>query len=81
MFKPWSIISITIAIVLAFVLWANMIRFEYALVVATATAAAASLSRSVTNPAAPAPASAVATAEPIPPAAPVTNAERPVRSK
>ena len=41
MFKPWSIISITIAIVLAFVLWANMIRFEYALVVSTATAAAA----------------------------------------
>ncbi len=41
MFKPWSIISITIAIVVAFVLWANMIRFEYALVVATATAAAA----------------------------------------
>lgn len=40
-FKPWSIISITIAIVLAFVLWANMIRFEYALVVSTATAAAA----------------------------------------
>lgn len=41
MFKPWSIISITIAIVLAFVLWASMIRFEYALVVSTATAAAA----------------------------------------
>ncbi|BBY74853.1 arabinofuranosyltransferase AftA [Mycolicibacterium parafortuitum] len=41
MFKPWSIASITIAIVLAFVLWARMIRFEYALVVATATAAAA----------------------------------------
>ncbi|CAA0101984.1 Galactan 5-O-arabinofuranosyltransferase [Mycolicibacterium vanbaalenii] len=41
MFKPWSIISITIAIVLAFVLWANMIRFEYALVVSAATAAAA----------------------------------------
>ncbi|MCH9668564.1 MAG: galactan 5-O-arabinofuranosyltransferase [Actinomycetia bacterium] len=41
MFKPWSIISISIAIVLAFVLWANMIRFEYALVVSTATAAAA----------------------------------------
>ncbi|MDZ4270580.1 MAG: galactan 5-O-arabinofuranosyltransferase [Mycobacterium sp.] len=41
MFKPWSIISIAIAIVLAFVLWANMIRFEYALVVSTATAAAA----------------------------------------
>ncbi|MGE0220351.1 arabinofuranosyltransferase, partial [Mycolicibacterium sp.] len=41
MFKPWSIVSITIAIGLAFVLWANMIRFEYALVVATATTAAA----------------------------------------
>ncbi|MGD9619112.1 galactan 5-O-arabinofuranosyltransferase [Mycolicibacterium sp.] len=41
MFKPWSIISITIGIVLAFVLWANMIRFEYALVVSTATAATA----------------------------------------
>lgn len=40
MFKPWAIISITIAVVLAFVLWASMIRFEYALVVATATAAA-----------------------------------------
>ncbi|WP_333891929.1 galactan 5-O-arabinofuranosyltransferase [Mycolicibacterium gadium] len=40
MFKPWSIISITIAIVLAFVLWAKMIRFEYALIVTTATAAA-----------------------------------------
>jgi galactan 5-O-arabinofuranosyltransferase len=40
MFKPWAIISITIAIVLAFVLWAAMIRFEYALIVTTATAAA-----------------------------------------
>ncbi|MDG5486670.1 galactan 5-O-arabinofuranosyltransferase [Mycolicibacterium gadium] len=40
MFKPWSIISITIAIVLAFVLWAKMVRFEYALIVTTATAAA-----------------------------------------
>jgi len=40
MFKPWSIISITAAIVVAFVLWASMIRFELALVVATATAAA-----------------------------------------
>ena len=39
-FKPWAIISITIAIALAFVLWAAMIRFEYALIVATATAAA-----------------------------------------
>ncbi|MEW5810593.1 MAG: galactan 5-O-arabinofuranosyltransferase [Actinomycetota bacterium] len=41
MFKPWSILSITIAIVLAFVLWAAMVRFEYALVVTAATAAAA----------------------------------------
>ncbi len=41
MFKPWSVLSITIAIVLAFALWAAMIRFEYALVVSTATAAAA----------------------------------------
>ena len=32
-FKPWAIISITIAVVLAFVLWASMIRFEYALIV------------------------------------------------
>jgi galactan 5-O-arabinofuranosyltransferase len=40
MFKPWAIISITIAVVLAFVLWASLIRFEYALIVSTATAAA-----------------------------------------
>jgi len=40
MFKPWAIISITVAIVLAFVLWTAMIRFEYALIVSTATAAA-----------------------------------------
>jgi galactan 5-O-arabinofuranosyltransferase len=40
MFKPWAITSITIAIVVAFVLWASMIRFEYALIVSTATAAA-----------------------------------------
>jgi galactan 5-O-arabinofuranosyltransferase len=40
MFKPWAIISITIAIALAFVLWAAMIRFEYALIVSAATAAA-----------------------------------------
>ena len=49
MFKPWAIISITIAIVLAFVLWASMIRFEYALIVSTATAAAA-LAYSPTEP-------------------------------
>ncbi|WP_280827755.1 galactan 5-O-arabinofuranosyltransferase [Mycobacterium sp. OTB74] len=39
MFKPWAIISITAAIAVAFVLWANMIRFEYAVAVSTATAA------------------------------------------
>lgn len=49
MFKPWAIISITIAIVLAFVLWASMIRFEYALIVSTATATAA-LAYSPTEP-------------------------------
>ena len=40
MFKPWAIASIAAAIVVAFVLWASMIRFEYALIVSTATAAA-----------------------------------------
>ncbi|MGV0810334.1 galactan 5-O-arabinofuranosyltransferase [Mycolicibacterium boenickei] len=40
MFKPWSIVSITIAVALAFVLWATMIRFEYALIVTTASSAA-----------------------------------------
>ncbi|MDH6195290.1 galactan 5-O-arabinofuranosyltransferase [Mycobacterium frederiksbergense] len=40
LFKPWSIVSITIAVVLAFVLWTAMVRFEYALVVTTASAAA-----------------------------------------
>ncbi|SEH57705.1 galactan 5-O-arabinofuranosyltransferase [Mycolicibacterium rutilum] len=40
MFKPWAIISITAAVVVGFVLWAAMIRFEYALVVSTATTAA-----------------------------------------
>ena len=39
MFKPWSIISITAAAVVAFVLWAALIRFEYALAVSTATVA------------------------------------------
>jgi galactan 5-O-arabinofuranosyltransferase len=38
-FKPWAIVSIAIAIAVAFVLWAAMIRFEFALVVTTATAA------------------------------------------
>jgi galactan 5-O-arabinofuranosyltransferase len=40
MFKPWAVISITIAVAVAFVLWAAMIRFEYALIVSAATAAA-----------------------------------------
>jgi galactan 5-O-arabinofuranosyltransferase len=40
MFKPWAIVSITIAVALALVLWAAMIRFEYALIVSAATAAA-----------------------------------------
>lgn len=39
MFKPWAIISITVAIVLALVLWSAMLRFEIALAVSTATAA------------------------------------------
>jgi galactan 5-O-arabinofuranosyltransferase len=38
-FKPWSIISITAAVAIAFVLWAKMIRFENALIVTTATTA------------------------------------------
>lgn len=41
LFKPWAIISITAAVAVGFVLWAAMIRFEYALVVTTATTAAA----------------------------------------
>jgi galactan 5-O-arabinofuranosyltransferase len=40
MFKPWAVTSITIAIVVAFVLWSKLIRFELALIVTTATAAA-----------------------------------------
>jgi len=39
MFKPWAVVTITAAIVAAFVLWAAIIRFEYALAVTTATAA------------------------------------------
>jgi galactan 5-O-arabinofuranosyltransferase len=42
MFKPWAITSIAVAVVLAMVLWAALIRFEYALIVTTATAAVAS---------------------------------------
>ncbi|MDT5013011.1 MAG: galactan 5-O-arabinofuranosyltransferase, partial [Mycobacterium sp.] len=40
MFKPWAVTSITVAIVVAFVLWAKLIRFELALTVTIATAAA-----------------------------------------
>ena len=39
MYKPWAITSIAIAVVLAFVLWNRLIRFEYALIVTAATAA------------------------------------------
>ena len=39
MFKPWAITSIAIAVVLAFVLWSAMVRFEYALIVTVATTA------------------------------------------
>lgn len=39
MFKPWAITSIASAVVLAFVLWTVLIRFEYALLVTAATAA------------------------------------------
>jgi galactan 5-O-arabinofuranosyltransferase len=49
MFKPWSIVSITAAVVVALVLWAAMVRFEYALIVTTATTAAM-LAYSTTEP-------------------------------
>lgn len=39
MFKPWAIVSITVAVALALALWTAMVRFEYALVVSTATTA------------------------------------------
>lgn len=37
--KPWAIVSIAIAVVLAMTLWSAMIRFEYALIVTVATTA------------------------------------------
>src|SRR5580704_11028433 len=40
MLKPWAVTSITVAIVVAFVLWTKLIRFELALIVTAATAAA-----------------------------------------
>ena len=49
MFKPWAITSIAIAVVLAFVLWAAMIRFDHALVV-TITTAAVTLAYAATEP-------------------------------
>src|SRR5690625_8002120 len=39
MFKPWAIVSITIAVAVAWVLWQRLIRFECALAVTAATAA------------------------------------------
>lgn len=39
MFKPWAITSIAIAVAVGFVLWSQLIRFEYALAVTAATAA------------------------------------------
>ena len=39
MYKPWAIVSIAIAVTVAFVLWSTMIRFEYACAVTVATAA------------------------------------------
>src|SRR3984893_10954834 len=49
MFKPWAITSITVAIVVAFVLWTKLIRFELALIVTAATPAA-TLAYSPTEP-------------------------------
>ncbi len=39
MFKPWAIVSIAIAVVLAMTLWSALVRFEYALIVTVATTA------------------------------------------
>ncbi|TDO14720.1 galactan 5-O-arabinofuranosyltransferase [Mycobacterium sp. BK086] len=39
MFKPWAIVSIAIAVVLAMALWSALVRFEYALIVTVATTA------------------------------------------
>lgn len=39
MFKPWAITSMAMAVAAAFVLWSQMVRFEYALAVTAATAA------------------------------------------
>ena len=39
MFKPWAITSLAIAVVVAFVVWSALIRFEHAIAVTTATAA------------------------------------------
>ncbi len=49
MFKPWAITSIAMAVAVAMVLWSELIRFEYALVVTTATAAV-TLAYSATEP-------------------------------
>ena len=39
MFKPWAITSIAISVAVAFVLWSELVRSEYALTVTAATAA------------------------------------------
>jgi galactan 5-O-arabinofuranosyltransferase len=39
MYKPWAITSIAIAVVVVFVLWTALIRFEYALIVTIGTVA------------------------------------------
>ncbi|MGK2881865.1 MAG: galactan 5-O-arabinofuranosyltransferase [Mycobacterium sp.] len=39
MYKPWAITSIAVAAVIALALWSMMVRFEYALIVASATTA------------------------------------------
>ena len=41
MVKPWSVTSIAIAVVLAFVLWNALVRFEYALIVLRGSASVA----------------------------------------
>lgn len=38
-FKPWAITTMAIAVAVAMVLWSQLIRFEYALVITAATAA------------------------------------------
>ena len=39
MYKPWAITSLAVAVAVAFVLWTQLIRFEYAVAVTASTAA------------------------------------------